>query len=268
MGLFSPDHVIASGVEQRLPFGLVDNGIRLTGESDGVDVTVRRDGTVIGRVLVPGQVVAHDDGSLASGVHRQHSDLLRYYAPRLVLPEPGIYDLVVDVGGREATLSFQAFDPAEVVVPIPGDPFPALQTPTVDAARGVDPVCTRKPSLCPFHDRSAADLLDAHVAMAVLVSTPSYCSTAYCGPVLETLIRVAPDFATVVSAVHLEVYANPAEVDGNIADPRIRVAPAVQSLGLTFEPSLFVVDRSGVVRDRIDNVFSADELRTALARIA
>ncbi len=43
---------------------------------------------------------------------------------------------------------------------------------------------------------------------------------------------------------------------------------SVQELGLTFEPSLFLVDPDGIVADRIDNVFDDLELRQGLAAIA
>ena len=60
--------------------------------------------------------------------------------------------------------------------------------------------------------------------------------------------------------MHVEVWANPAEVNGDIGDPAIRPAPALAELGLRFEPALFVVGADGMVRGRLDNLFDADEL--------
>jgi hypothetical protein len=42
------------------------------------------------------------------------------------------------------------------------------------------------------------------------------------------------------------------------------VAPAVDDLGLTFEPSLFVTDGGGSVTARLDNVYDRVELEQAL----
>ena len=91
--------------------------------------------------------------------------------------------------------------------------------------------------------------------------------TSYCGPVLQVLVEASPKFPTVVP-VHLEVYENPNEVGGNIADPSIRPVEQFAQLGLEFEPSLFLVDRNGILVDRIDNIFDQGELELALANIA
>ena len=99
------------------------------------------------------------------------------------------------------------------------------------------------------------------------MATPALCQTAYCGPVVDTLMAEAPAFES-VAAIHLEFWANADEVAGNYSDPRLRLAPQVEALGLTFEPSLILVDRAGTIVDRIDNVFDADELRAGLATIA
>jgi len=113
-------------------------------------------------------------------------------------------------------------------------------------------------------DASAADVVGDGRPLALLVATPAFCSTAYCGPVLDTLIE-ATAHRSDLHTIHLEVYANPDQVDGNFADPAIRLVPAVERLGLRFEPSLFLVDGEGIVADRIDNVFDRTELDEALA---
>ena len=181
---------------------------------------------------------------------------------------PGSYDLEVDFGrGAIGTLPVQAFDTADVELPLTGNPLPPIATPTLDAPAGISPLCTRAPEPCPFHADDVADLVAAGRPFALLVATPALCRTAYCGPVLETLIGEAPDFPD-VSFVHLEVYANADEVSGNYDDPSIELARPVVELGLEFEPSLFLVDETGVVTDRIDNIFDRDELHQALETLA
>lgn len=147
-------------------------------------------------------------------------------------------------------------------MPLSGDPMPAVATPTFAEPEGVDRLCTR-PEPCPFHDQSFDQLMSNGRPSALLVATPAFCSTAYCGPVVETMIEAAA-LVDGVDVVHAEVYANPDEVDGNFADPAIRLAPAVVAAGLTFEPALFLVSSDGVLVDRIDNVFDVDEAVAAL----
>ena len=44
------------------------------------------------------------------------------------------------------------------------------------------------------------------------------------------------------------------------------IAPAVKALGLTFEPTLFIVDATGEIIQRLDAVFDSLEITDALAR--
>jgi len=272
--MFNPDRVLAAGRPQRIPFALVDpggeGGVALPSTDEALlTVELIRDGEILDRIEIAGHVVAHDHVGEV-GQH-EHSDLYRYYPARFTMPEPGIYDLGITVvdGGignpPSASLPVQAFDPADISVPLPGDPMPVVATPTFDDPAGVDRLCTR-PDPCPFHENSFDELLANGRPTALLIATPAFCSTAYCGPVVETMIEASAVVGG-VDIVHAEVYANPDEVDGNFADPAIRLAPAVIAAGLTFEPVLFLVSPDGVLVDRIDNVFDVDEAVDALTAL-
>ncbi|MDH3679272.1 MAG: hypothetical protein OEV40_04900 [Acidimicrobiia bacterium] len=267
VSLFSSDRVITAGLPQRIPFAVVDAGGLLLGDTDEVEVVILADGDVVTTTSVRGRVVDHDHTAAKADTDHQHADLLRYYALRAELPKPGIYDLEVDFGsGGVGRLPVQAFDRSEVALPLPGDPLPPVVTPTLERPEGISPLCTRSPEPCSFHQHDVAEVIGTG-PLALLVATPALCFTAYCGPVLDTLIELAPDFAG-VTFVHLEVYANAADVDGNYADPALELARPVRELGLAFEPSLFLVDTSGTVVDRIDNVFDRSEAHDALAALA
>lgn len=266
MSLFSSDHVIVAGIEQRLPFGVVDDGVSLVGEGDEVVVTIRSGSDIVSEVRVQGRVVGHDHPDGNADTAHQHASLLRYYALRAVLPAPGVYDLEVNFGAQSASLPVQAFDQSEVSVLGVGQEFPPIETPTVEQPGSVDPLCTRVPEACPFHQHTPAELLAAGSPFVLLVATPAYCATAYCGPGLDVLIEARTMFPD-LAMVHTEVYENPTEVGGNIADPAIRQAPIIDQLGLTFEPSLFLVGADGRVADRIDNVFDRTEFDAAVTRL-
>lgn len=268
VALYNPARVIVAGRPQRIPFGLVDQGQPVTDEGESLEVEIQLDGEVIDRVTVEGRIVSHDhpDGAEGEPGH-EHSDILRYFALRTTLPEVAVYDFVTTIDGQQVSLPVQAFDPDEAAVVLPGEPLPAVITPTVDDALGVQPLCTLFPEPCSFHERTAADVLVAGEPMALLIATPALCATSYCGPVLDVLIRTAGDFPTVVP-IHVEVYQNAEAVGFNLLDPEITPVATLGELGLDFEPSLFLVDRDGIVVDRIDNVFDDLELRQGLAAIA
>lgn len=278
--LFSPDHILVAGRPQRIPFATVanastdaDNAEIIFGP-DGAEVPVQliRDDQVVADTTAVGRIVDHDHVGADGEVEHEHANLFRYYPLRVEVDEPGIYDLVATFNqdgfqSVEATMPIQIFDPADARVLLVGDEFPIVATPTESDSTGVDTLCTRVDP-CSFHSVSASELLGKGQAFALLVATPALCSTAYCGPVLETLIEAQASLDQKPPIVHVEVYANTSEVNGNFADPNIRLAPAVLDLGLEFEPSLFIVSSDGILLDRIDNLFDLSEATTALKLIS
>jgi hypothetical protein len=146
-----------------------------------------------------------------------------------------------------------------VTVPGPGRPLPPFDTPTVDDARGVDPICTREPEPCPFHEVTLTDALAAGKPVVYIVGTPAFCQTGTCAPALESIIDVQDQFGDQFTFVHAEVYT-----DNTATEP----APAVDAARLTYEPALFVTDASGVVTERLDAVWNQRELVEVLGRVS
>lgn len=265
VGLYNTSNVIASGIEQRIPFAVIDetNTAELISDEAELPVTIiSSSGETVAEVTVKGHVVEHDHLESEKDEDHQHANLYRYFPLRAKLPTPGVYDVEVDFSGVKSSLTVQAFEPTTVSVPLPGSNFPEVATPTILENSGVDRLCTKSP-ICNFHEVSADQLLQQNKPFILLVATPAFCSTAYCGPVLDTLIEVSTDYPG-LDVIHCEVYANSKEVDGNYADPAIKLAPAVEAMGLTYEPALFLVDPKGIVVDRIDNVFDKTELSKLL----
>ncbi len=266
--LYSSDRVIAAGVQQRIPFAVVDDErTEKLKDSDSVTVRVLREGEVVEELAVPGRVVEHDHAGEDVDPNHQHAKLFRYYPLKATLPEPGIYDLDVVFEDVTSTMPVQAFAPDDIGLVVPGEMMPKIKSATITSPGNVDTLCTRFEGQCPFHDRSVAELLGESKPLAVLVATPALCSTAYCGPVLELLVAAAERFPSILMC-HIEPYSNAAEVGNNYADPDIQLADSVIELGLDFEPSLFLVDETGKLVERIDNLFDASELEDALNALA
>ena len=263
--LFSSDRVVVAGIEQRLPFGVVANGAPVVGEGSSVNVSVLFNGETIEEITVPSRVVNHDHVEGEGEIPHEHADIQRYFPMRTTLPEPGIYDLEVDIDGQRIPMPVQAFAANDVKIVTAGQPFPALITPTLAMPEPMDSICTLFDGPCPFHEHTVADVLADGDPLAFLIATPQFCSTSYCGPVVETLIEAADSFPS-VRPIHLEVYENTDEANGSLSN--LRAASQLAEIGLDFEPSLFLVGRDGIVADRIDNVFDRAELELALALIA
>ena len=177
-----------------------------------------------------------------------------FWTFRTSLTEPGFFALVVDGGPAEGA-AFQIQEPDDLIVSRAGDRLNGFDTPTFDDPRGVDVICTRQPEPCPFHELTLTEALATGKPVVYLVGTPAHCQTGVCGPVLDQLIDLAVELGDSAVFVHADVYADTAAT---------RPAPAVTAAKLTFEPTLFVTDATGVVVERLDAVWDTDEVRALL----
>ena len=218
------------------------------------------DGSIIsdGPDTLQAEVDDADGNSLGLNISTARRDLESgpYYSFRVPIESPGIYYLLVE-GGPEGGAAFQVMAPGSVAVPGPGNAMPPFDTPTVDDARGVDPICTRTPEPCPFHDLTLTEALLAGKPVAYLVGTPAFCQTGTCAPALESMISVQGRFGETFTWVHAEVYT-----DNTATVP----ADAVGAASLSFEPALFVIGTDGNVIERLDAVWDESELVEVLER--
>ena len=241
-----PQHVQVPG-GQRLPMSL----------STGLAELVQDGPATLGAV-----VVDLDGNEIGPRITAKRRDVSPgpYYDFRTAVADEGFYSLVVD-GGPEDGAKFQVTAPGEVAVPGTGEMLPPLDTPTVDDDRGVDPICTREPEPCPFHDVTLTEALagaseDGRV-VAYYVGTPAFCQTGSCAPALESMIDLQEEFAESVTFVHAEVYTDTTAT---------AITPAVEAVGLDYEPVLFVTGPDGVIIERLDAVWDVTELRETLLR--
>ncbi len=202
---------------------------------------------LVGATLgTPISIDRHDDGIPGA-----------YYPLTTSFDQAGSWRIVVDALGTSAELTIEALPATQLpAVPAAGDPMVSVTTPTTEDHRGVEPICTAEP-ICRLHDTSLDVALTEGRPVVVLVSTPRYCQVTICGPVLDLLLEQADARADQARFVHLEVYRDGAD---------LQLAPAIEALGLTYEPALFVVGADGVVRDRLDLTYDRRELDTTLAR--
>ncbi|MBK6668335.1 MAG: hypothetical protein IPG46_01140 [Actinobacteria bacterium] len=243
------EQYLAAGRPQRMPFILADaDGAPLDSIAGSATFTVSRKGTPVGEpITVPGR---------SEGLMRG------YLALPFETDQDGVYDIVATYEGRQLDASVQFWPADKVKYPQIGDPLPSIATPTVDDHRGVDPICTADPP-CPLHTKNLAEVLGMGSPVAVLVSTPAYCQTAICGPVLGLVQAAAPKFPG-ITFIHAEVYANPAKVASiDEATP----APIVDAFSMPFEPALFIADGSGALLARLDSIFDANELADTLKKV-
>lgn len=166
----------------------------------------------------------------------------------------GVYLLKVDQA-PESDVAFQLLARDNVPMPLIGDALPPFDTPTLSDARGVDPICTRKPDFCPFHSQTLTEALESGKPVVYLIGTPAYCTTGTCAPGLEGLMAVAEKVGDAATFIHADVYADKSANE---------TAPAVQAYKLSYEPVLYITNAKGTIVDRLDAVFDVNEIRDVL----
>lgn len=244
---FDRNSLLIAGALQRAPFNLFSaDGGQYADPPDELTFRVGPEGDAEGEaVVVP----------VAGG-----GDVPQYYPLAFNFAEPGLWTVSTEVAGDTLASTITVNDRSDVAIAQVGDPLPAVTTPTVAEPLDTAVLCTREPA-CPFHEVSVDAALAEGRPVVLLVSTPAFCVTAVCGPVLDVLIEAAGTAPPEAAIVHLEVYPygiDPAE-EGSLS-------PLVPNeLGLTFEPVLFVTDATGTVTARLDNIWDRAELDTALA---
>jgi hypothetical protein len=241
--------VLVSG-NVRLPFSLANQAGLLTTES-GLDLPTTLTAQLINTDTQ--EVVAE---SLSADRH-DTGLTIPYWPFRVDIDKPGIYTLIVDGGPAEGA-AIQVLDATQVLIPLVGSQLPGFDTPTFDDHRGVEPVCTRTPELCEFHNITLNEALALKKPIAYLVGTPAHCSTGTCSPALEALITVKNSIGDAMTFLHTEIYTD---------DKATTVAPAVVALKMEYEPAIYITDASGKIVERFDAVFDAEEINAAIATL-
>jgi hypothetical protein len=109
-----------------------------------------------------------------------------------------------------------------------------------------------------MHKEDLAGAL-GHKPVVLLFATPQLCQSRVCGPVVDEAEQVEQKLGDGVTFIHMEIYRNNNPNDG--------VRPQVKEFRLPSEPWLFVIDRRGVIRTRIEGAWSVPELEQAVRQV-
>jgi hypothetical protein len=144
-------------------------------------------------------------------------------------------------------------------IPNVGQRPPAIHTPTPASVGGdLRKLTTRNP---PEHMNQAdfAEVLGKK-PIVLLFATPVFCQSRVCGPVTDVAAQVQRVYGDRVAFIHMEIY--------NDNNPSEGVRPQVRAFHLPTEPWLFVIDRRGIIRTRIEGAFNVQELTQAVKGVA
>lgn len=184
-----------------------------------------------------------------------------YVVPKVDFDRPGPWLAIAMLKGSRGLEASRV--PSPVVlrrssVPGAGDRPPAIHTPTGASVGGdLAEIDTRVPP-DQMHEVDFADALGKQPIVLVF-ATPALCQSRVCGPVVDVAQQVADKYGDQADFIHMEVY--------NENDAGKGVRPQLRAFNLQTEPWTFLIDRNGVIRDRIEGAYGVLELEQAMKSI-
>ena len=185
------------------------------------------------------------------------------YVATIDAPTPGTYWFLAEpVGGRKVQALGNVVVRKTSKAPSVGDRAIASRTPTLGSVGGklAQLTTSRRPDRA-LYRVSVAQALAAHEPFVVSFATPQYCQSRTCGPAVDVVSAVRKRMArSGVRFIHVEIYKD--------NDPAEGVNRWVSQWRLPTEPFTYVVDRTGVIRAKLEGAFSAAELQAAAKLVA
>ena len=193
------------------------------------------------------------------------------YVANTSFPEAGRYgaEFTTAAAGAAPVALRLTFDvqPTSPVVKV-GDHAPASKTPTLADVGGDASHISTDPNPDPaFYQTSVDQALAKHDPFVLIFATPKFCTSAQCGPTLDRIKPFAGRYPG-VTFINVEPYKLKL-VDGVLqadtdANGQLQATAVTDEWHLFSEPSVYVVDRDGIVRANFELIFSDAELSGAL----
>ena len=196
------------------------------------------------------------------------------YSTPIEFPSPGQYLLTVTpVGGDpagDAHILLEVHD--DTPVPSVGDTPPASATKTLGDGLTLPDVTTAYQPDAGLYEVSVSDAVASGRPSVIVFATPAFCTSPTCGPQVDTVAELREAHPDAANYIHVELYDNPAEIQGDLS--RAELVPAAAEWGFTQIPEwtneswVFVLDGNGVIRQRFEGFATLSELEEALMQAA
>ncbi|MBK5107905.1 MAG: hypothetical protein JJE12_07225 [Anaerolineales bacterium] len=145
----------------------------------------------------------------------------------------------------------------------PGDKAPALNTQTIDdVGENLNLLTSAEKPIPEMHKLSLAQALANDKPTLLLLATPAFCQTRFCGPAYEMVGELQKEYAGQVNFVYVEVF------DG-LPDPGavgFQPSAAAQEFGIESEPWAYFIDQDGTIVYRLEGLFSYAELELQIQK--
>jgi hypothetical protein len=192
-----------------------------------------------------------------------------YEAKGVQFEDAGFWSVTVtgEVGGDPivASAAFEVADEHSIVnagdpAPrtenlLPGDPDAPVKA--VDS-RAEDDGTVPDPEL---HQMTVAEAIATGKPTVVVISTPVFCVSRFCGPITDAIQTLVPAFADRANFIHIEVWR---DFEENVLNTGAAEWIYPNEDADPSEPWVFLVDGDGTVVQRWDNVANLNDVEAAL----
>ena len=164
--------------------------------------------------------------------------------------------------GTQSTIRLPFSVLAAPVVPGVGQPAPRSQNPTAKDVPDVSYIDSGRPP-DDMHQISIAGAIAQHRPTLVVFASPAFCTSRICGPQVQVVQSLEPGYRSRLTFIHIEIYKDIQP------DPSKRqcCAQTVLDWRLQSEPWIFLIDGSGIIRDRFEGPTGADEVKLAIDQL-
>ena len=195
------------------------------------------------------------------GTPGRKSAELNIYVGYLDVPSSGTYRLLAEPLGTGTPAIATVHVRPRPAAPSIGDRAVSIENPTLASVTDAKEITTVRPPDIELLHTSVAEALAARRPFVVTFTSPLFCRKRACGPVVDVVGLVADRWrGQGVEFIHVEVYER-----NNV---RSGYNPWMRAWGLPSDPFTFVVDRTGVIRTKLEGPFSEGELDVAVRAVA
>jgi len=190
------------------------------------------------------------------------------YTARLKLDSEGSWGIGVIASRPDGSVQSAASPirvKAKSSAPQIGSAAPRSANKTLIDVQGLAQITTDVDPDPELYGLTVAEALDSGLPLMLTFSTPAFCQTATCGPQLDMLKALKAEYSDRANFIHIEVYDNPDEIQGDLSNAI--VSPVLAEWRLPSEPWTFVVDEDGLVQAKFESFATREELETALTAV-
>ena len=104
--------------------------------------------------------------------------------------------------------------------------------------------------------------------LMIVFASPAFCSSPTCGPQVETVEELKDQYKGKANFIHVEIYDNPDEINGNISQARF--APIIDKWGFTQLKDyrngswVFIIGSDGNIASKYEGYAAIEELQNGL----